>query len=112
MEGQSHCLSPGLGVTSVPACSTQPALAEPSSPSTQPQQDPPPSPHAGLLEGALPAQPDVWQHLEQMWPLTLPTHGCKQVEVACPQAFRSLLLLKHNPMRRGSLLAMQKAARL
>ena len=26
-------------------------------------------------------------------------HDCRQVEVACPQAFRSLLHMKHSPVR-------------
>lgn len=69
-------------------------------------------PRAGLPEGALPAQPAAWPHLEQTWPLTLHVHDCRQAEVACPQAFRSLLLMKHSPVRKSSLPATQKATRL
>lgn len=105
MEGQSHCLSPGLGVTSVPAPNHWQIPAHPAPNGGR-------TPRAGLPEGALAAQPDAWQHLEQTWPLTLPIHDCHQVEVACPHAFRSLLRVKHGPVRRGWLPGRQKAARL
>lgn len=39
----------------------------------------------------------------------LPICDCRQVEVACPQDFRSLLLMKCSPMQRCSLLATQMA---
>lgn len=39
----------------------------------------------------------------------LPIHDCRQVEVACPQDFRSLLLMKCSPVWRGLLLATQMA---
>lgn len=51
-------------------------------------------PCAGLSE---PAGAETWQHLEQAQPAVLPSHGCRQVEVAWPQASGSLQLMEHSP---------------